>query len=156
MSHIFGCVNNSLETSISYYITCNSFYQCCTSLTQECFIYIILSTSIFVYLTFYILFNVNFLFTNMTLLKNTGLTRNKHQRMLKTVRRSCCLSMVDIQVKFQISHGIHVKNGWLQVLQKTTYSKYGRWLKISTMMKMKHLQRNHEVLKREDGYILST
>ncbi|KAI3695138.1 hypothetical protein L1987_78126 [Smallanthus sonchifolius] len=55
----------------------------------------------------------------------TGLARNKRLTMLKRGHPSCCLSMVDMQVKFRISHGIHVMTGWLLALM-ITYFKSGR------------------------------
>lgn len=72
----------------------------------------------------------------------TGSTRNKHQRMLRMARQSCCSSTVATPARSLISHGIPVKIGWLQALQKTTSSKFGRWQKTYTMTKMICLEMN--------------
>lgn len=60
--------------------------------------------------------------------------------MRKMDHQSCSLFMVATQVKFQTSHGTHVKIGSLLVLPRIIYYKSGRWLKTSTMMKMTCLE----------------
>merc|ERR1719216_523252 len=46
-----------------------------------------------------------------------------------------CLSMVDIQLKYQISHGIQTILGLSVLYQRTILCRSGKWQKIFTMMR---------------------
>ncbi|ONM07067.1 Histone-binding protein MSI1 [Zea mays] len=56
--------------------------------------------------------------------------------MLKMVLQSSCSSMEAIPARSLISPGTPARTGWLLASLRTTSSRYGRWLRTSTMTKM--------------------
>lgn len=62
------------------------------------------------------------------------LVKSKHQRMLRMARQNCSSYTVVTPEKFPIFHGTRLTDGWLLVLLKTIFFKYGRWESTSTMM----------------------
>lgn len=68
----------------------------------------------------------------------TELERSKPLKMQRMAHQSCFLYTEVTQAKSPTSHGTSQKTSWLQVWQRITFCRFGKWLRISIMMRMRH------------------